>query len=338
MQAAKGEPGGFVSDEARERFLAAYDRGFTLWPGPWTEFDVETATTTTHVHRYGPAEGEPAEGGPGGGQRAEDRPAEDRPGGGERAEDGPAGAEPVVLLHGAGFNGSMWYPNVAALGREHPVFAVDVPGDPNRSVARAPIAEPQASAEWLDEVLAQVLGELGADRAHLVGASYGGWIALNQALHAPGRVASITLLDPAGLTPLDWRFWWWFWVRGLAALAPRPLRRHLAAWLGEPTLAENEIIALMWAGTRTYRMEAKFPRVLTDDELRRIDVPVLLLTGRHSALISPREARDRASLMPDARAEVVTGSRHGPGLEQAGPVNERITAFIAAATGNRARR
>jgi pimeloyl-ACP methyl ester carboxylesterase len=303
MQAAKGEPGGFVSDQARERFMAAYDRSFTLWPRPWTEFDVETATTTTRIHRYGPAEG-----------------------------------EPVVLVHGAGFNGSMWYPNVAALGREHPVFAVDTPGDPNRSVARAPIAEPAASAEWLDEVLAQVLGELGADRAHLVGHSYGGWIVLNQASRAPGRVASITLLDPAGLTPLDKRFWWWFWVRGVAALAPRPLRRRLAAWLGEPTLAENEMVALMWAGIRAYRMEPKFPDVLTDDELRRINIPALLLTGRRSPLISPREAKDRASLMPDARAEVMTGSRHSPSMERTGPVNERIIAFIAAASDNRARR
>ena len=292
MQAAKGEAGGFVSDEARAKFLVAYDRAFTLWPRPWEELDVGTKVTTTHVHRYGPADG-----------------------------------EPVVLLHGAGFNGSMWYPNVAALGREHPVFAIDTPGDPNRSVARAPIASPEASAAWLDEVLAG----RGIDRAHLVGASYGGWIALNQALRAPGRVASITLLDPAGLAPLDARFWWWFSVRGLAALAPRALRRYLASWLDEPTLAEHEIIALMWAGTRTYRMEPKFPGVLTDDELRRIRVPALLLTGRRSALISPREARARASLMPDAQAEVVTGSRHGPSLEQTDPVNARITGFIAAA-------
>jgi pimeloyl-ACP methyl ester carboxylesterase len=77
--------------------------------------------------------------------------------------------------------------------------------------------------------------------------------------------------------------------------------------------------------------------VLTDDELRRIRVPALLLTGRRSALISPQEARDRASLMPDAQAEVVTGSRHGPGLEQTDPVNARITAFIGASRADQAR-
>jgi pimeloyl-ACP methyl ester carboxylesterase len=291
MQARKGEAGGFVSDEARARFLAAYDRAFALWPRPWAEFDVETRSTTTHVHRYGPASG-----------------------------------DPVVLLHGAGFNGSMWYPNVAALGRDHPVFALDTPGDPNRSVARAPVASPEASAAWLDEVLTG----LGAGRAHLVGSSYGGWIALNQALRAPGRVASITLLDPAGLEPLSARFWWWFSLRGAAALTPRRLRKRLAVWLDEPTLADHEMIAAMWAGIRAYRMEPKQPDPLTDDELRRIRAPALLLTGRRSALISPEQARARGALMPDAQAEVVAGAGHGPSLEQTDLVNARIIAFIAA--------
>jgi hypothetical protein len=37
----------------------------------------------------------------------------------------------------------------------------------------------------------------------------------------------------------------------------------------------SELLAVMWAGVRTYRVEPKFPDPLTDDELRRIDAPVL---------------------------------------------------------------
>ena len=59
-----------------------YERAFALWPQPSEEFDTETATTTTHVHAYRP-----------------------RPGG-----------APVVLLHGAGYNASSWYPHVAGGG------------------------------------------------------------------------------------------------------------------------------------------------------------------------------------------------------------------------------
>src|ERR1700684_1912854 len=52
MLAPKAAPGTWVSDAAREKFMTAYDRAFALWPQPYEEFDMETATTTTRVHAY----------------------------------------------------------------------------------------------------------------------------------------------------------------------------------------------------------------------------------------------------------------------------------------------
>jgi hypothetical protein len=146
----------------------------------------------------------------------------------------------------------------------------------------------------------------------------------------PGRVASITLLDPAGLTKLDARFWWWLTISGLASLTPMPLRRHLARWLDSPAMLERELMTLMWAGSRGYRMEPKFPGVLTDGELRTIDVPALLITGARSAMLTPAEARARASLMPHAEVAIVPGS-HG-GFNRIDELNDRIAAFIQAHT------
>jgi pimeloyl-ACP methyl ester carboxylesterase len=290
MLAPKAAPGSWVSDAARVKFMAAYERAFELWPQPYEEFDIETATTTTRVHAY-------------------------------RLR---SGGEPIVLLMGAGFNASYWYLHVAALAQDGPVYAIDMPGDPNPSVARAPLTPPASCAAWLDELL----GQLSDGPAHLVGLSYGGWIAMNQAIRAPGRVASITLLDPAGLTKLDARFWWWFWVSGLATLTPMPLRRRLARWLDNPVMLERELMTLMWAGSRGFRMEPKFPAVLTDDELRAITVPVLLITGARSALITPAQARDRGSVMPNAEVAIVPGS-HG-GFDRIDELNRRMVAFIAA--------
>src|ERR1700685_2506401 len=121
-----------------------------------------------------------------------------------------------------------------------------MPGDETPSTMRAPLAPPESCAAWLDELL----GKLSDRPAHMVGLSYGGWVAMNQAIRAPGRVASVTLLDPAGLTRLDARFWWWFTVSGLASLTPMPLRRPLARWLGRPALLHQELMTLMWAGSR----------------------------------------------------------------------------------------
>ncbi|MGH3164846.1 MAG: alpha/beta fold hydrolase, partial [Trebonia sp.] len=96
-------------------------------------------------------------------------------------------------------------------------------------------------------------------------------------------------------------------------------------------------MTLMWAGIRGYRMEPKFPAVLTDDELRAIDVPVLLVTGARSALVTPAQARARGSLMPHAEVAVVPGS-HGS-FNRTGELNDRIAAFIKArAPGEQAAR
>src|ERR1700689_658739 len=178
--AAQGEPGSGGRDGAREKFVAAYERAFTLWPQPCEELDIETATATTRVHAYRPH------------------------------PDGP----PVVLL--SAFNAASWYPHVAALAKVGPVYGIDMPGDANPSVARAPMTPPASCAAWLDELL----GQLSDRPAHLVGYSYGGWIAMNQAIRAPDRVASITLLDPAGLTKLDARVWFWLSISGLAPPTP----------------------------------------------------------------------------------------------------------------------
>ena len=286
--APAGVPGSWTEDAAREQFMAVYERALALWPQPCKELDIETATATTRVHAYRP-----------------------HPGG-----------DPVVLL--SAFNTVGLYPYAAALAGDGPVFGIDLPGDPNPSVARAVMTPPENSAAWLDEVLSK----LSDGPAHLVGFSYGGWIAMNLAIRAPGRVASMTLLDPAGLTRLDARFWWWLAIAGLATLTPMPLRRHLARWLDSPAMLEPELMALMWAGTRGYHAEPKFPGVLTDDELRAIEVPVLLVTGARSALLTPAEARARGSLMPYAEVAIVPGS-HG-GFSRIDELNDRMAAFIKA--------
>ena len=161
MLAPKAEVGSWVSEAAREKFMAAYERAFALWPQPLEEFDIETATATTRVHAY-----------------------RRHPGG-----------EPVVLLTGAGFNASGWYPHVAALAEHHPVYGIDMPGDPNPSIMRAPLTPPAPCAAWLDELL----GQLSDRPAHLVGLSYGGWVAMNQAIRAgPGGSPPSRCSTPPG--------------------------------------------------------------------------------------------------------------------------------------------
>ena len=91
---------------------------------------------------------------------------------------------PVVLLHGAGTCSLMWAPLIGELvGRE--VIAVDGVGEPGRSVQTGPLRDADDLSAWLGATL----DGLGVDRAHLAGASYGGYLAFCHALRAPEQVA-----------------------------------------------------------------------------------------------------------------------------------------------------
>ncbi|MFF2614068.1 alpha/beta fold hydrolase [Kitasatospora sp. NPDC058046] len=284
--------GHFVSEPARAKFLEAYDRAMELWPGPRRELDVETAYGSVHVHRYGATTG-----------------------------------EPIVLLHGHAGHPSNWYPQIAALGERHPVYAIDTLDDPGRSVQRVAAAGSEENAAWLGEVLAG----LGLERVHLVGVSYGGWLALNQAIHAPERLASVTPLDPGGIEKVPARFYAHM-VGGLfGMLAPRPLRPAVGRLLANPALsAPREMIAPLMLAMRSYKPGSRPPaRPFTDEELASIELPVLVLVGRRSALLRPRQVVERVTrLIPGVRAEILERAGHGLNLEQPELVNERLLAFV----------
>ncbi|MFI8455981.1 alpha/beta fold hydrolase [Kitasatospora sp. NPDC085464] len=289
--------GHFVSEAARARFLEAYDRAMDLWPSPRQEFDVETAYGSVHVHRHGAATG-----------------------------------EPIVLLHGHAGHPSNWHPQVAALGEHHPVYAIDTLDDPGRSVQRAVAAGSQENAAWLGEVLAG----LGLERVHLVGVSYGGWLALNQAVHAPERLASVAPLDPGGIEKVPARFYVSMIAGLFGMLAPRPLRPAVGRLLANPALgAPREMIAPLMLGMRSYKPGGRpAARPFTDEELASIDLPVLVLVGRRSALLRPRRVVERvARLIPGVRAEILDRAGHGLNLERPELVNERLLSFIEGASG-----
>jgi pimeloyl-ACP methyl ester carboxylesterase len=102
--------------------------------------------------------------------------------------------EPVLFLHAAGGAGE-WLPFhglLASAGFQ--VIAPDHPGFGK--------SDEFPEAEAIDDLVfhyLDVLDALGLDRPHVVGASFGGWIAAELAVYAPHRMGSLTLLSAAGL-------------------------------------------------------------------------------------------------------------------------------------------
>ncbi|MFJ2738294.1 alpha/beta fold hydrolase [Streptomyces sp. NPDC087440] len=287
--------GRYVNDTLRDRYFATCDAVFAKGARIDSETDVETSFGTTHVYRYVPKD-----------------PA-------------AAARTPVVLIHGAGYCSAMWYPNTPALSAERPVYALDTPGDAGRSVQREPMWQPERAAQWMDEAL----DALGLDRVHVVGSSYGGWLVINQAHLRPGRLASVTALDPGGLEKVGLRFFAWVFVSLFASFAPRALRPRLAAWLEQPVIADPVVRRWIQAGARAYRIRRPAPLPLSDAELATIRTPFDLIMGRRSLLVHPRRQLERVPrLIPGARAEIIANTGHGPQLDHPDLVNARMLAFM----------
>ncbi|WP_329094998.1 alpha/beta fold hydrolase [Streptomyces sp. NBC_01439] len=98
--------------------------------------------------------------------------------------DGP----PVVLVHAGVADHTMWDAVVPALAEQNTVIRYDLRGFGESAPPTGPFAE--------TDDLCRLLDHLGHESVRLVGASWGGRVAVNFALAHPGRVQSLTLLSP----------------------------------------------------------------------------------------------------------------------------------------------
>jgi pimeloyl-ACP methyl ester carboxylesterase len=187
--------GGFKSADARRHYLAAYDELGALSRRPDVVHDVPTKFGNVRVYQHGPDRG-----------------------------------MPVVLIHGFFLTSAMWWEQVAGLTSDFTVYAMDMLGQPGASIQSKTMFNPADCARSIDAVLEG----LGLREVHLVGHSYGGWLATHTAARAPHRLATVTLVDPANtVARLSAKFW-----RSLALVSSRPRSvraERAAAWItGHP--------------------------------------------------------------------------------------------------------
>ncbi len=246
----------------------------------------------------------------------------DLPGGrlvGEVSGAGPA----VVLLHAGVADRRMWNDLAPELARDRRVIRFD---------ARGFGASPPSSGPYLAaaDVLA-VLDHLDVQTAQLVGASMGGYVALDTAVAAPARVSSLVLLA-SGLPGWDYgpevREYWRaesqalarddidtvielnleFWVRGTGR-EWSPRLRAVADELRDPL----RIIARNQADAEDLEQDPDRP---ARDVLPSIAIRTTVVIGENDAADFVRIGEHLASQLPEARLVRMADTAHLPALER----------------------
>ena len=261
----------------------------------------------------------------------------------------------VLLLHGLGATKSSFFETAAALAPHHRVHAIDFPGFGKSS--KPPLAP--YTARWFADTVVGVLDGLGIDRAHLVGNSMGGRVAIEVGLRNPDRVNALGLLAPAvAFTKRAWHPLVRMLRPELGLLPHKYPRRAVSGQFSslfcdpdalDPALADLVIddfqriyankharFAFLCAARNIY-LDAPWGKNGFYARLADLEAPALFLWGTHDQLIPAGFKRHVAEWLPTARQVVIENCGHVPQVEHPKTTFGLLRAFFAAAEARDAR-
>lgn len=290
------EFGEYFEDVKQEdvEYYKAYNKTLTLWKTPFHELNIKTSFGSAHV-----------------------------------IISGPKNAEPVVLLHGMNASSTMWYPNIKALSKNHRVYAIDYLLEPGKSQIDGEVKDMAEIMNWY----AEIFDHLKLEKFSLIGASRGGWLAIHIALYQKSRIKNLILLSPAQT---------FMWIPpGSEMLANitytiDPKRKNLRAVLEtmsvnvdtiEQTYIDQYFIATEKA------VYSKFILQMTpysDDELKTLTMPVLLLIGDHDIINNEKSVEKAKELLPHSETGIIKNAGHFLSFDQPEIINKRILDFLKA--------
>ena len=256
----------YKSEEGARAIHARYREILALWPVPNRQFTVATRAGETFVIACG-------------------------------AEEAP----PVFLFHGSAASSFMWIADVAAFAANFRVYAVDLIGEPGLSARTRYKPGGEEHALWLDDVFKA----LSVTKASLVGISLGGWLALDYAIRRTERVNALALICPAGIGKLKnflLKAFPYFFLGewGRKRLRAMVLGRAYTQRGPVPKPVED-FLGLIFRNF-TPRRDPIPPA--SDDELKRLRMPIAIFLGGEDALIDSADTRRRAKmLLPQAEID-----------------------------------
>jgi pimeloyl-ACP methyl ester carboxylesterase len=240
----------------------------------------------------------------------------------------------VILLHGNGGHAETYSRNIARLGQNFHVMAVDMVW--HGFSADVPFNE--AMVPTYAEQMLELIDAAGAGRASFEGESLGGWVGLWMALHHPDKVDALVLNTPAGIrfgpavtehsqASIDIR------QRSFDALndpTPEKIRRRLEWLMASPDRVTDELVGVRLAiYSMAYRKQALLKvnensfgfgsgvnYQIPEEDVKGIKAPTLVLWSEHNPGTGPAAGERLAKLIPNAEYYCIMDAGHWPQWEK----------------------
>jgi pimeloyl-ACP methyl ester carboxylesterase len=243
--------------------------------------------------------------------------------------------EPLVLIPGFRIGLWLWFKQIEAFARKYQTIVFDPRGIGESDALSGPV-----SVKSLADDLAGLLRALGIEQAHILGASFGGFVAQEFAIAYPRMTRSLTLCctsfgGPRHLLPSVSTLQAFAATEGLnseemtrnnfkLAFAPAfingkaaELEQVVKLRLSNPVSDQTHFAQLQAAATFD-----------TEAQVAQIKAPTLVITGDEDILVPPDNSHSLAKQIAGARLVIIKGGSHMFFIEQAERFNSAVIDFI----------
>lgn len=241
----------------------------------------------------------------------------------------------LVFLHGIGGNKRNWHDNLPAFAQHVHAVAWDA-----RGYGESDDYEGDLDFGDYARDLVRVLDHFGARKAHIVGLSMGGRIAMDFAQNFPDRLLTLTLCDThRGYSHFSEEKKAEFIRLRKEPLVnggePRDIAVPVAKTLVGPNASQEAFDKLVDSMTRLHKwsyIKSIEATVRTDshDRLGEIRVPTHVVCGADDRLTTPDMAREIAAMIPGATLTIIPNAGHLSNIEQPDAFNQAVVRFILA--------
>lgn len=242
---------------------------------------------------------------------------------------GSGSGTPILFIHGFGGGFDNWILNQETLSKDCQTYAVDLPG---HGGSTKQVGDGDLAA--MTDALHSFMKVLKIDRAHLVGHSMGGGVALDLAFRYPSLVASLSLLAPTGFGPdinMDY-------IEGfISETRAKKLRAVIELLVDDPTGISSDMIEEIIKYKRLDGVDSALTllrdKIMPDgrqairfsDRLKDLVAATQIIWGRNDRIIPASHAEG----LPDhIQVKFYNDTGHLPHMERANEVNALIGAIV----------
>lgn len=237
---------------------------------------------------------------------------------------------PVILLHGAGAGAVTWYPSIGDIAKYYHVIAPDIVGYGESDKPDAPYDRAYFS-RWL----AAFLSSLNIAKAHVVGLSQGGAIALQFAIDHPEMIDKLVLVDAGGLgaQPSFASFLGMLWLNTFPSLLANRFYSRFILFTPDnrdPNHGHYSVEVIKGKGGKKAFQQGRGAAVspLSKDQLRQMEKDTLIIWGENDQLFAFEHGEAAAKVMPNARLCRIPRAGHLPLMDQPELFNTTLLEFL----------